>query len=275
MKATGVSKMRVPQKNAGFTLIELLVVIAIIAILAAMLLPVLAKAKEKGIRTQCINNMHQILVGLSIYTGDNKDKLPPLSGQSWVWDLPNNVADVMIDSGLTKKVFYCPGTRFSDDQNFGNTTVGESLWYFNAGYRVTGYALTLPGSSPLYTTNQNTTVQAESITIQGPLGNTSFATPVSSRVLMADATLSTSNPGQANSGYATASRWNYIFNNVPGGFPKSNPGSVPHRSPHLKGAFPAGGNIGFKDAHVEWRRFEDMEQRVDQNKANGSPAFWW
>ena len=86
-----------PAKRLAFTLIELLVVIAIIAILAAMLLPALSKAKSKGTTIACLNNVRQLEVCWHMYAVDHNDLLPP----------NNSIADIMTGNALNSAASWC------------------------------------------------------------------------------------------------------------------------------------------------------------------------
>src|SRR5881396_2209375 len=77
LRARFPREIGLPQPDA-FTLIELLVVIAMIAILASLLLPAIAKAKEKGQQVYCLNNEKQLALATHLYTGDNNEWFPPM-----------------------------------------------------------------------------------------------------------------------------------------------------------------------------------------------------
>ena len=86
----------------GFTLIELLVVIAIIAILAAILFPVFARAREKARQTSCLSNMKQIALGLQMYNDDNDGYWPAYGATHEGW------AELIVPYVMNDQIFQCP-----------------------------------------------------------------------------------------------------------------------------------------------------------------------
>lgn len=224
----------------AFTLIELLVVIAIIAILAALLLPALSRAKDKAKIITCCSNMRQVGLACRLYADGNRDKLPPCHG-GWAWDADSKSIDLLLAEGFSRDILFCPSFAEFNQSN---------IWNFTANYRVLGCVLALDQCGALHPTNWNASMN--------PSGmqrwvNVDYRIVPSERELAADATVS-----QGGNFTSIVCDWYY------GGTKKNA------RSPHLQGNLPAGGNIVFLDGHAAWRKFRDMQKRTW-----GGSDFWY
>jgi prepilin-type N-terminal cleavage/methylation domain-containing protein/prepilin-type processing-associated H-X9-DG protein len=243
------------RRSKAFTLIELLVVIAIIAILAAMLLPTLANAKERALRINCLSNTHQMGISVQLYSSENRNFVPmhPQAG-TWLWDVKKLTANALISSvpaetttgAARRKILYCPG--LSSTVKYDNDTLwdrGENaiIGYSWIGKREGQGDFTLNGGRLYYgkrfvnktsATGTNKVTEMELIVDAIPsTGKNNFQAP--------------------NSGMGM--------------------GTTPSKAGHLKNSRPAGGNILFLDGHSGWRRLLDMNDSYHTNDRD--VRFWF
>jgi prepilin-type N-terminal cleavage/methylation domain-containing protein/prepilin-type processing-associated H-X9-DG protein len=220
----------------GWTLIELLVVIGIIAVLLAILLPVLGLAREQARRAACAKRLQSAGAALVLYANANTGRLPqhPLethAGESFPYQIPLLTAESIVPGGTPRDLFYCPsGVLQADEAEWDTRDDGLS------GMCVTGYnwfvARTRSGPPALNPPKQ--------------YHKTLVVRNAAEEELVADIVMSIGgrfvNVGQGGLGL-NATRTNHL----------------------RRGDHPAGGNVLFHDGHVEWRPFEKMQVRGRPN----------
>jgi prepilin-type N-terminal cleavage/methylation domain-containing protein/prepilin-type processing-associated H-X9-DG protein len=246
-----------PKCNRGFTMVELLVVVAVVALLT-LRLAAFASDKDQTLRAQCAGHLRQMALTTAILANDNGDNLPVnnISASSWPWDMAWNVGNTFTNY-MPVQTLYCPASGFSSTDN-------SNLWVFGSpSWHVIGYAQTFSGTADLNSTNLNATLTPQRIPMPPPPSGLWMSAPLASRrVLFADSTISL--PGQSSPALAFSYQWV----DISGGYVGRK-----HRSCHMDGALPAGGNLAMLDGHVEWRNFSLMVPR--SLSGISSPVWWW
>jgi prepilin-type N-terminal cleavage/methylation domain-containing protein/prepilin-type processing-associated H-X9-DG protein len=244
--------------TGAFTLIELLVVIAIIAILAAILLPALASAKERAKRVNCLSNVRQLGINVQVYSGDNNDFVPMQTATgSWVWDMHKATGNALISAEANtnnpgtekRKILYCPGS-------FANVSfTNETFWTYGGDKIIAGYGWLGQRSDQDVDHNRNGTLAGgrkfvSKTTKLYPKGN-------SSTELVVDPTPSI--------GITPPIDWHSYNSGM-------SMADLP-RSGHMAKSHPAGANILFLDNHSAWRPF--LEIGPNYNTNDRSVYFWF
>lgn len=249
------------KRHQAFTLIELLVVISIIALLIAILLPALGRAREGARRAQCASNSRGIMTANLAYATDNDGQFAvfgsntpgaPIensNGGQWMWDMPIGVMSDLFGYGIERDAMFCPTNT---DHNV------DAHWDYSPEYRPTTYYF--------FNERENSPLENANFLQYGGFGETYDQVQVG----VMDKIVEPSR--QLVSCDAIISNNTTTFTTFYGG------SGVPHHSNHMvQGVDPDGGNYSYLDGHTAWRPFAGAlaEDAIRRRKAVGSVHFWF
>jgi prepilin-type N-terminal cleavage/methylation domain-containing protein/prepilin-type processing-associated H-X9-DG protein len=275
--------------GGGFTLIELLVVIAIIAILAAILLPVLARAKFSAQVVNCTSNYRQWGALANLYANDNREYLPGTdlkanAGGGNPWDISGSFVPVMLNYGLTVGMWFCPARPLeiagaatynnnlpvvtpTDLTNYmENLVMAPGLFVMNHNLWVSRIVNPGPPNEPVPNPQIGYT-EPWAPAAQPLLGWPSKSTDMASKVIpfLSDFCLS---------GYGTTPNDSTANINISGANNLVTNGKNAHKySGHVYGGKLINVNLVFTDGHVEQHNFSQI-QCVYNNLAGPACAFY-
>jgi prepilin-type N-terminal cleavage/methylation domain-containing protein len=258
------SEQSLPTLERAFTLVELLVVIAIIAILAAILLPVLSQAQQRGYRISCLNNLRQIGYFMQLYTDDNNDTFPGTRAYPWFsppgGDPLNNWWGQYISPSGTNNadhsMFHCPAIRNPQVNVDGFTW----YWAFNSNLVGYGFNTYFLGAYPQPGTIDNVFVGGFTYTPNTWCKRSAVRHPTDT-LLVCD-----SNPKSTDDSDSSSCWWAKACENVAGSTSKQYEGVYMVRHQGL-------GVVVFSDSHAECRKDSQINPPIDPLGAGSAKAL--